>query len=321
MLAQAILAAHPQAQVVEWALPAWCTTDFSTPLSPPAGLCTLAPLDYLFLLEHAYSNPPLLDRAFAKRVVYIPNIEWITPRDEAVLRSGEIDAVMLKTRHAMALFQSLPSAAKVSSASVYTGWTSADLGEGVKERAQLSFLHVAGSSPQKGSKAVIEAWLSEPEYPMLTVTSYGSNPIELNFPLYASRNLVFRLALLSTEQVRHLQYRSAVHLCPSAAEGFGHSINEARSAAAVLVTTGAPPMNEFVEDGWNGFLVPVRPENRRPYRLSTAYHATPEDIRGVIQKTLAMSREERLQMGLRARAAYADERDGFMRRIAKFLDS
>jgi glycosyltransferase involved in cell wall biosynthesis len=156
---------------------------------------------------------------------------------------------------------------------------------------------------------------------MLTVTSYGSHPIELNFPLYAARNLVFRLALLPIEQLRHLQHQSAVHLCPSSAEGFGHSINEARSAAAVLVTTGAPPMNEFVEDGRNGFLVPVRPENALPYRLSTAYFATPEDIRSVIQKTLTMSPQERLQMGLRARAAYVDERNAFMRRIANFLDS
>jgi glycosyltransferase involved in cell wall biosynthesis len=321
VLAAAILMARPHAQIVEWTLPAWCTTNYSTPIPTPEALSSLAPFDYLFLLEHAYSNPPILDRKFARRIVYIPNIEWINSLDEEVLHSGALDAVMLKTKHTVALFGSLPSAANVLGASLYTGWTSADLGHVMAERAQLSFLHVVGSSTQKGTKALMEAWLAKPEYPMLTVTAFVSSPIEIGIPLYASSNLRFHLAPLPTEQLRHLQRQSAVHLCPSIAEGVGHSINEARSAAAVLVTAGAPPMNEFVEDGWNGFLVPVRAENSRSYHLSTAYFATAEDIRGIVEKILTMSKEERVQVGIRARAAYSEDRSSFIRRIGQFLDS
>lgn len=321
VLAAAILAAHPQAQIAEWTLPAWCTTNYSDPIPAPEALNSLAPFDYLFLLEHAHSNPPMLDRRFARRIVYIPHIEWINPLDEEVLRSGALDAVMLKTRHTVAVFANLPSAAKVLDASLYTGWTSADLGQVMAQRPQPSFLHVVGASTQKGTKALVQAWLAKPEYPMLTVTAFANSPIELGTALYAASNLRFHLAPLPTEQLRQLQRESEVHLCPSIAEGFGHSINEARSAAAVLVTTGAPPMNEFVEDGWNGFLVPIRPENSRPYHLSTAYFATADDICGVIEKILTMGKEERVQVGMRARAAYSEDRSSFMRRIGQFLDS
>ena len=45
-----------------------------------------------------------------------------------------------------------------------------------------------------------------------------------------------------------------VHICPSAREGFGHYINEARSVGAVVLTIDAAPMSEFVVDGESGVV-------------------------------------------------------------------
>jgi hypothetical protein len=52
-----------------------------------------------------------------------------------------------------------------------------------------------------------------------------------------------------------MQLESGVHLCVSEREGFGHYLNEARGAAAVVITTEHPPMNELVRPGV-GVLVP-----------------------------------------------------------------
>lgn len=51
---------------------------------------------------------------------------------------------------------------------------------------------------------------------------------------------------LPFSQLRQLQVDHPVHICPSERESFGHYINEARAAAAVVITVDHPPMNELV---------------------------------------------------------------------------
>ena len=43
-------------------------------------------------------------------------------------------------------------------------------------------------------------------------------------------------------------------ICCSKAEGFGHFIQEAKASSSVVLTTGGPPMNEFVSND-DGFLI------------------------------------------------------------------
>lgn len=321
VLSAAIQAARPHARIIEWILPDWCLHDSTTSLPLPQALQDEGlPCDYLFLLEHAFANTPLLTRTVARHVVYVPNIEWILPTDEAVVQSGALDAVLIKTRHALAVFCELPCARRMENATHHVGWTSTDPGHQPAKRAGVQCLHAAGTSVQKGTDALVEAWLQRPDLPLLTVTAIAQAPIRLPMPLFASRNLRFHLAPLPPRQFRELQHSAAIHVCPSVAEGFGHSINEARAAGAVVLTTAAPPMNELVEDGWNGFLVPIRPGNACPYRRSTAYFATGHDIVETMTRCLALDESARSAMGLRARAAYEAGRQHFHASIAGFLD-
>ncbi len=80
-------------------------------------------------------------------------------------------------------------------------------------------------------------------------------------------------------------------------------------------------MDEFVQDGVSGILVPVRPENQTPYHLVTASHVTPGDLEQSIQRALQLSDEQRLTMGSRARALYEHERNQFQTRIGEFFAS
>lgn len=57
-----------------------------------------------------------------------------------------------------------------------------------------------------------------------------------------------------------LTAEAAFLMCPSLAEGYGHYINQARAAGAVIVTTDAPPMNELIVSNAMGVLIPTKIE-------------------------------------------------------------
>jgi hypothetical protein len=54
---------------------------------------------------------------------------------------------------------------------------------------------------------------------------------------------------ISFTQVRRFQSEHPIHICASEREGFGHYLNEARAAGALIITTDHPPMNELVTSG------------------------------------------------------------------------
>lgn len=49
--------------------------------------------------------------------------------------------------------------------------------------------------------------------------------------------------------VTAVQAEHPIHVCASEREGFGHYINEARAAGALVVSTDHPPMNELITPG------------------------------------------------------------------------
>ena len=318
LLATAIAAACPQARVRALTLAADLVNDYKTPIEIPPEVRATLPVDYLFLLEHAHANPPFLDDGFARHLVYVPNVEWVSPLDEKVLASGAIDTVFLKTHFSSVVFSKLPGADRVKDA-IFTGWTSHDIRVPPdSERSWAKCVHVTGKSLQKNGNAIVALWMRNPDLPEMTVVSAVDAPIDLSMPLRASSNLriLFRPA---EKPLRTLQREAGIHVCPSVAEGFGHTLNEARSAGSVLVTTAGPPMDEMVEDGSSGILVPVRAENVAPFHRSTGYHVTEADLEQAIRRALAMSIDERREMGLRARRDYEEGREQFRISIRRFL--
>jgi hypothetical protein len=322
VLAGAIRSCRHDARIVTFGLPGRFTRDYATPVEISEELRAKLPFDLVFLLEHAHANPPLLEPSFARRVVYVPNVEWISPADEKVIASGSIDIVLQKTRYSGTVFSALECAKGVKNGQLVTGWTTPDVGEGASSgRSSTQFLHVCGRSPQKNADVVVATWMRNPDFGPMTIVATARAGMDLSMPLRASGNLTLLLKHLPEPELRSLQRQRGIHLCPSFAEGFGHSLNEARAAAAVLITTQGPPMDEMVEDGVSGILVPVRSENRTPYHRVTASHVTTEDLEESVRRVLRMSDRQRLEMGSRARKLYEMERDRFHVNICRFIDA
>src|SRR5262249_52751452 len=160
----------------------------------------------------------LLDESFARHVVYVPNVEWLSPLDEKIMASGAIDTVLLKTRFSGDVFSKLSGADRVKNGAIFTGWTSPDVGVPGEERASEKCLHISGKSVQKNGSAIVALWMRNAQLPGMTIVSAVDAPIDLSMPLTASPNL--RFVFRPTEQaLRALQREAGIHVCPSIAEG------------------------------------------------------------------------------------------------------
>jgi glycosyltransferase involved in cell wall biosynthesis len=162
----------------------------------------------------------------------MPNEEWLSDGDRSLL--GEIDVVFFKTRRAMHVLEA------EAKASAFVGFTSLDRRDVRVTSRWDAALHVCGWNPHEGTATVTRAWLRHAHWPRITVVAQLAA-----LPLQCSNSEHIE-SRLSDRRLGRLQNECVVNVCPSEVEGFGHTLMEAMSCGAVIVTTGAPPMDELV---------------------------------------------------------------------------
>lgn len=252
-------------------------------------------------LERVYA--PTLD--CAGRNLLIPNPEWFKPEWVALL--PRFEQVLCKTRHAEPLF------AQLGCSTLYTGFTCADrFDPGVPRQA--AFFHLAGRSTAKGTDVVIDAWRRHPEWPCLTVVQRKRHAR----PERAAPNIVMLAGYLDDAGLQGLQNAHRFHICPSEVEGFGHSIAEAMSVGAVVLTTDAAPMNELVDPAC-GLLLACTPGAQMG--LGRRYHVSVDAIEAGVARALRLSPTECVQLGQRARTRFLQRDTAFRERLAAVMCS
>lgn len=246
--------------------------------------------------------------------VLIPNQEMFTPR--FIPHLSGIDEVWAKTRVAHKLFRYHGCATRL------LGWSGVDRRDpktgGSKRNAGL---HVAGSSTAKGTDTVIDVWERNPGWPQLNVLRRPHNYLGRALPWReraASPNIAMITERVEEQTLRRLQNESALYICPSQAEGFGHTILEGLSVGGVVITTDAPPMNELVTPD-AGLLVAV--ERTEPMGIGERYFVNLEDLERKIRHALAMSPAEREALGRAARARFEAIDQSFRARIKACLNA
>ncbi|KAE8879369.1 hypothetical protein PF003_g36575 [Phytophthora fragariae] len=161
---------------------------------------------------------------------------------------------------------------------VYTKHTSSDQAQFARKRlgadavapkdfSDVTFVHTAGTSIWKGTKQLLDCWTSTPGLPPLDLYANEGSYNYLMQGAYGkwvwwySRSTVnLHFGMMDRLSFSKLTAEAAFFMCPSLAEGYGHCINQARAAGAVIVTTDAPPMNELILSSSMGVLVPTRVE-------------------------------------------------------------
>ncbi|CAI5714522.1 unnamed protein product [Peronospora destructor] len=131
-------------------------------------------------------------------------------------------------------------------------------------------------SDWKGTKQVLDCWLSRPDLPLLELyTTHSSLIVD-----YAERIVMSKNVLLHNEQLEPAAFGRLItdatyFMCSSTQEGYGHYINQARTSRALIFTTDVAPMNELITSR-SGVLIKARAKSVKNQFLSgksSAAHA------------------------------------------------
>jgi len=235
---------------------------------------------------------------------FIPNPEWYCASKEVF---DTLDLILCRTKEIERIFK------KKGKKTYYLSFTSPDAKISGIAKDFNSWVHIAGNSPQKGTGAVTRTWLKNKNFPHTTIIRWT--------PSVLKDAKISNLTWLSTHQpyenVRLLQNQSGIHLCVSETEGFGHYLMEAMSCEAVILTTDAPPMNEFITD--KRCLVPY--ESKSKQRLAMNYYVSDHDLEVFVKGLLNLSEDELMAIGKANRANYLRIKENFYIRLKKLMDS
>jgi hypothetical protein len=228
--------------------------------------------------------------------IMIPNAEWF---DSKWLQKIKMfDTVFCKTFDAVEVFK------KFHPNCVYTGFTSNDMFLDVAKDKRL--LHIEGKSMLKNTDSLISAYQLHPELDKCYAISSRNT---------GKHNGLEFFERLPYDKLKVLLNACLIHICPSMYEGFGHYINEARSAGAVIITTDRAPMNEFIKD--KRFL--VEGQRARVHNLVPLFKVNPIDLANKIQSVCAMDFDELKAIGMENRKEFLKLDIVFKENICKFV--
>jgi glycosyl transferase family 1 len=223
-------------------------------------------------------NPALVP--YAAKHVGIFNLEWFLPRWKPYMpRFRQLWAKSLEAYEVMRRW----GLRNVH----HTGFLGQDIHDPAVPR-ELRCVHLAGHSPLKNTDAVLAAWRAAPDLPPLTVIT--ANAVAGDIPAHV--RVVH--GYLSADELHRELNAAQIHVCPSAAEGWGHYITEALSVGALVIATDGSPMNEQVRPE-HGILVPPSAIGRRHY--AAHHHVDPGAIINAVRHAVALGPERREAMG------------------------
>lgn len=228
-----------------WKLP----KHFDISISPPPEKD-----DVVVFIEHVF---PLRDIIRSPcRKVFIPNLEQLSDSDVSLSHTF-CDEILHKCPDSQRVYELMSMGMPPGPTHHIIGWLSPSRKPATTpEKNWQKFLHVMGKSPVKGTTVLINLWKRHPEWPLLTIVGYR----EL-LPTDLPDNIEI-LSGLSDAEIEELMYTAGIHLCPSQAEGWGHTICEALSVGSHVITTDAAPMSNMLGTT-TGKLIP--PLARLPF--------------------------------------------------------
>jgi hypothetical protein len=226
---------------------------------------------------------------YARKQWLVPNSEWWFPEWDRYVPGAAL--VLCKTPDAFSIWQQ-----RAGSRAVYTGWESNDFYRPEIARKPM-FLHMSRNSENKGTEFIAQAWRTHNlPYPLSIV----GRKEEVMRQCAGIANVTLLKELTEDLFIQYMN-TATFHVAPTRYEGFGMWIHEAIGCGGVVLTTNAPPMNQF-----NGvardLLVPVA---RTQPRLAARFNfVDPNGLAAAVHKAAALPPERIAEISKAARAAF-----------------
>jgi glycosyltransferase involved in cell wall biosynthesis len=213
-------------------------------------------------------------------------VSWIMPHPEWWFGGWDthlvhFDKVLAKTRDCERIFKQ-----KVGDKCQFLGWMPRDLYQPDIPR-ERKFLHIAGKSQMKNTREVIQG-CKIARVPLTVVSEH-----------YGPRSRV------PEDEIHRLMNSHFCQVMPSAYEGYGHVLREARAVGQVVITTDAAPMNELSP----AILVPSC--GTHFHHAGELHRVSPHDVAKAVRQVMAMSDAE-------VEALRAEGREEFHKEVAAF---
>lgn len=235
---------------------------------------------------------------YARENWLVPNCEWYFPCWDGLL--PRFNKVLCKTKDAQRIWER-----KTPGKAVFTGWEANDFYKPEIERKR-EFLHLARNSENKGSEHIIETWKRHPMPYPLTIVARKPDVVRIARGV-PGINLIEEL---SEDALITKMNECRFHLAPTRYEGFGMWIHEAIGVGATVITTDAPPMNEFA-----GIAITVPVQRSEPRLLARFNHVDHLGLAGAIHKAARLDNQELAEIHSNARAAFLTDRKFFRQKI------
>lgn len=258
-------------------------------------------------------NPSLLQ--YASKNIWVPNPEWTYKTWEPYAKM--VDAIWVKTHEAEKIFEEwgVPT--------TYIGWTSIDKVQPPRKNYHKAIVPV-GKNIWRNPKPILQAYMRIAQVnpglyarlPELHVV-HSPQAVPLTpIPEPFDRKIKLHSEVLSETDYDNLLHECGLCICMSAAEGFGHAVNEAMSAGCMLMLS---PINAFRELSDEVIWVSNSKVTPHPQCLGTLEDIDVESLCEALSYYCSMDLSQRQTRSNVVRSEYEARHAAFITRIKEVL--
>ena len=258
-------------------------------------------------------NPALFH--YAAKNIWIPNPEWTYKTWEPY--ATMVDEIWVKTHEAERVFANWGVPTR------YVGWTSIDKVQPEKKNYHKAIVPV-GKNIWRNPKPIIQAYMrlaqQKPDmYRTLPELHIVHSPEAVALPPipepYQSK-IKLHSEVLPEKDYDDLLQECGLCICMSAAEGFGHAVNEAMSTGSVLILS---PIDAFRELSEDAIWVSNAKVTQHPQCLGTLEDIDVESLMEALVMYSTGGLSWKRQTGALSRATYEARHQAFVTRMGEVL--